>query len=285
MSSPNSKRPPKHVIRSSTAYEKFVREVHQSLVNQDAVKNIDVQHNVTIKGKSGATHQIDVYWEFEVAGNVYKTCIECKEHSSAVKKTHVASFIAVLDDIGGVTGIFVTTKSYQKGAKLLAKQGNVRLLVLNPVLQTVSVCIQLTSPRFNVKLVLDPDAIRAAAARDADVDDLAPSLARGAMLLDAAGAPIATLVSVLNEHVKSDGQHQVPLDGYFVSSVVGLLPLRHAIVDCTSSTHEEELLIDVSGTVKAILDDVLENTSSYVHEDGTTEPGPGKDGGPRLIPG
>lgn len=70
----------------STPYELLVQELHQALLNNDGVENINVRHNVKIKGRSGATHQIDVYWEFKLAGVTYKTCIECKHYNTSVKK-------------------------------------------------------------------------------------------------------------------------------------------------------------------------------------------------------
>ncbi len=53
-------------------YEKFAQEVYQKLVNADVVKSTEVRHDIRILGKSGQKHQIDVYWEYEIAGVLHK---------------------------------------------------------------------------------------------------------------------------------------------------------------------------------------------------------------------
>ena len=57
-------------------YEKFTQEIYQELVNADVLKTTEVQHNVKLKGRSGQEHQIDVYWEYEIAGTKQKVAIE-----------------------------------------------------------------------------------------------------------------------------------------------------------------------------------------------------------------
>jgi len=109
----------KHVL--ATAYEKLVRDLYQALMDQSQVKNVEVQHDVKLKGKSGERHQIDVHWKFEAAGVVYPTCIECRYFTSKIKKSHVAAFSRIVADIDGARGIMVTTVGYQSGALGMAK--------------------------------------------------------------------------------------------------------------------------------------------------------------------
>ena len=116
------------------------------MLHSDGVENINVLHNVKIIGRSGASHQIDVYWEFKLAGVTYKTCIECKHYNSSVKKSHIAAFSAVLEDIGNATGIFATTEGYQEGALLFAQAKGIRLLLVNPLLKTVGITMNTTIP-------------------------------------------------------------------------------------------------------------------------------------------
>jgi hypothetical protein len=42
------------------AYERLVQEIYTQILKQENVKNIEVKHNVIIKGKT-VNHQIDVY--------------------------------------------------------------------------------------------------------------------------------------------------------------------------------------------------------------------------------
>ncbi|MFY9079854.1 restriction endonuclease [Aliarcobacter cryaerophilus] len=54
--------------------------------------------------------------------------MECKNWKNQVKKSDVTAFITVLNYIGNARGIFVTTKGFQKGAKLLAKEHGITLI-------------------------------------------------------------------------------------------------------------------------------------------------------------
>ena len=98
-------------------YEKFTQEIYQKLLNADAPKATNVQHNVKLKGKSGQEHQIDVYWEYEIAGVKHKVAIECKNYNKTVEIGKVRDFFGALYDLNDVKGIMATKKGYQKGAK------------------------------------------------------------------------------------------------------------------------------------------------------------------------
>lgn len=101
-------------------YEKFAQEVYQELVNADVVKSTEVRHDIKILGKSGQKHQIDVYWEYEIAGVLHKVAIECKNYNKPVPVSKVRDFYGVLSDLNNVSGIMVTKIGYQEGAKKLA---------------------------------------------------------------------------------------------------------------------------------------------------------------------
>lgn len=103
-------------------YEIFTQEVYQYLVNNDVVKNTLVQHDVKLMGRSGQEHQIDVYWEYEIAGNKHRVAIECKNYSKLVPIGKVRDFKGVLDDLNGVNGIMTTKVGYQEGAKKICER-------------------------------------------------------------------------------------------------------------------------------------------------------------------
>ena len=108
-------------------YEKFTQEIYQELVNADVLKTTDVQHNVKLKGRSGQEHQIDVYWEYEIAGTKQKVAIECKNYNKTVGIGKVRDFYGVLYDLNNVAGIMVTKVGYQKGAKEYASEYGISL--------------------------------------------------------------------------------------------------------------------------------------------------------------
>ena len=66
-------------------YEKMAQIVFQQIVNSDlkVFQNIEVKHDIDIKGKT-AMHQIDVYWEFEMGGIIYRNIVQAKDWKSKV---------------------------------------------------------------------------------------------------------------------------------------------------------------------------------------------------------
>ncbi|MBY3522806.1 hypothetical protein GFL85_27215 [Rhizobium laguerreae] len=107
-------------VAKGTEYEQFVQTVYQMVINSEGVENITVQHNTKLTGKSGCEHQIDVYWEFRVAGQTYRTAIECKAFNESVSIGRVRDFYGVLADVPGLSGVFATLVGYQSGAKRYA---------------------------------------------------------------------------------------------------------------------------------------------------------------------
>ena len=85
------------------------------------MKNINVQYNIKLLGKSGCNHQIDVYCEFEMMGIKHYVAIECKNYSSKVSVGNVRDFFGVLYDVGNIKGIFVTKIGYRSGTEKFAK--------------------------------------------------------------------------------------------------------------------------------------------------------------------
>jgi hypothetical protein len=102
-------------------YERFVQEIYQTLLDNEDIKSIAVQQNVDIEGRSGCKHQIDVYWEYEIAGIKQKVAIECKDYNTNdVSIGKIRDFYGALSDIGSINGIFVCKNGYQSGAKKFA---------------------------------------------------------------------------------------------------------------------------------------------------------------------
>lgn len=114
-------------MNPNTEFELFTRHIYQKLVNNDVLKPTLVQHNVKLKGKSGCEHQIDVYWEYEIAGSLHRVAIECKNYNSLVPIGKVRNFKGVLEDLNNVNGILVSSKGFQAGAKKYAKEHGISL--------------------------------------------------------------------------------------------------------------------------------------------------------------
>ncbi|MBS1949865.1 MAG: hypothetical protein OJF59_002503 [Cytophagales bacterium] len=115
-------------MNKAVEYEKFVQDVYQSIVDAQGYANITVQHNVKLKGRSNQEHQIDIYWEFELAGVKNRVAIECKNYSTEVPIGKVRDFYGVLTDIGNINGVMVSTVGFQSGAKEFASHYGIDLI-------------------------------------------------------------------------------------------------------------------------------------------------------------
>lgn len=114
-------------MNQNSEYERFTQEIYQQLVNLDVVRTTKVRHDVKLEGRSGQKHQIDVYWEYVIAGNKHRVAIECKNYNTLVPIGKVRDFKGVLDDLNGVNGIMVTKVGYQEGAKKYAQEYGISL--------------------------------------------------------------------------------------------------------------------------------------------------------------
>lgn len=115
-------------------YEQVTKVIFDQIVNTESadVRTIEVVHDAKIQGKT-LTHQVDVYWKFEVGGLVYQTIVQARDWGSKIKQGHLLEFKGVLDDIPGQPrGIYVTREGYQKGALTLANACGIELFVLRP---------------------------------------------------------------------------------------------------------------------------------------------------------
>jgi hypothetical protein len=115
-------------------YELFVRDIMEALLKADGLKTVKVEHDVQVQGLS-RSHQIDVYWEYELGGLLHRVIINCKNYTSTVEVTHVETLAGVLHDIPGVRGVVVTTLGFQKGAIDYARLHQIGLKVVRPPIE------------------------------------------------------------------------------------------------------------------------------------------------------
>ena len=115
------------MTNENTEYEMLAQEIYQAISDAEGIKNLSVQHNIKLPGKSGCKHQIDVYWEFEMMGIKHCVAIECKNYSSEVSVGKVRDLFGVLHDVGNTKGIFVTKVGYQSGAEKYANYYGISL--------------------------------------------------------------------------------------------------------------------------------------------------------------
>lgn len=115
-------------MNDNIEYEKFVQEIYQGLLIEEGITN-SVQHNIKLQGKF-SKHQVDVYWEYRVAGINQRVAIECKNYNKELSIGKVRDFYSVLNDIGHTKGVMVTKIGYQRGAKEFAERCGIDLVVV-----------------------------------------------------------------------------------------------------------------------------------------------------------
>ena len=116
---------------NSIEYERFVQRAVQALVDADLGPDSDVQvrHDISYPGRSGCVHQIDVYWEVTLGQRTFGVAVECKNLTDTVEIGRVRDFYGVLADTG-LNGVMVTTKGYQRGARMFADYYKIDIFVM-----------------------------------------------------------------------------------------------------------------------------------------------------------
>lgn len=116
-------------VGDGAALEDHVQRVYQTLLNLE-LENAVVGRGVNIRSSKGSIFQIDVYYEFEIAGVRHRVAIECKNWSRAVDRDEVLPFAMKIHDCPGVVGVFVSANGYQSGAVECAEQNGLSLLTV-----------------------------------------------------------------------------------------------------------------------------------------------------------
>lgn len=264
-------------LRPSEYYELLVRDLYEALLRQSDFKNVVVQQNVTLKGRSGAPHQIDVYWEFETAGIRYRTCIECRSYNSAIKKGRVAEFAKILEDLDGAKGVIVTTVGFQRGARLLATHEGVGLLVVAPLLRKIIARINVTVPRLRQFCVdWDDEHARSLTAQTGIPLPLRVEPFEGypqdLVFLDADGQPKMTAESLLRSKPPKEGPDEIPADGLYCLSNAGPVKIRGLRVIWEFEKAEPiEVVVGGDYIARALVQNATTGAILYLHEGGRVE--------------
>ena len=267
-------------VAKGTEYERFVRGVYETLLRAEGVQNISVQHNIDLKGKSGCEHQIDVYWEFSLAGQTYKTAIECKAFNKNVPIGRIRDFHGVLIDIPNLKGIFATLVGYQSGAKAYADHygialkelrlpnaqdwaGRIKDVVVNfhIVEPNIDVFEPIFSPSFLQSLTEplevqlgfcnhDPLIFDPAGVAVASYEQLRGSL-------PAAGAPIA------------GHDHRFDFPGHTMRTTGGEFPIDGIKVKYSVRVTTDTITIAGGHLAQAIIKDVQTGAYTFVAKDGS----------------
>lgn len=97
-------------------FESYVRYVYQTLLGIQG-KNISVSRRATVYDTRGNSYNIDVFYEFDVAGVHHRVAIECKDHSRPVGRDDAIAFVGKIRDLPSAIGVFISRSGFQSGAK------------------------------------------------------------------------------------------------------------------------------------------------------------------------
>jgi hypothetical protein len=95
-------------------FEQFVAKLHET-------GTVDVQHDVTLTGKSGAPRQIDVLIKHREGLYEHLIIVECKYWKNNVSRLHVDALITAVNDLNAARGVIFSVKNFQEGAITVAK--------------------------------------------------------------------------------------------------------------------------------------------------------------------
>ena len=289
-------------MNSDIEYEKFTQEVYQKLVNADVVKTTEVKHDIKLTGKSGQEHQIDVYWEYEIAGVKHKVAIECKNYNRTVPIGKVRDFFGVLYDLNNVAGIMVTKIGYQEGAKKYASYYGINLMELRTPKQGEGI-IGETILNFDIqvrhRLFLDDEEWAKAKnlnfqlyknnldfMSNSDWTSGKPHIrwsnsthipleTKDEKICDGKGQIITTLnelESKLPENFEEDSYFTFNFqDAYINTTYLGLVKIKEVKYEHEKENQTKIISIDAQNFIKAILKDAISGEIKFIAKNGREE--------------
>ena len=271
-------------MNKDTDYEKLAQEIYQTLINNQSL-TIDVQHNKKIKGKA-SEHQIDVYWEYNIAGVTHKVAIECKNYNSSIPIGKVRDFYAVLSDIGNINGIMVTKKGYQRGAKEFAEHYGINLMIIRKPIKkdwhrrtkTINIDMQMTSHNVTERQPLIDEEWARANFKEEELKDLKAQIEGKTdeiWIIDSNDKKIKNFHQLENE-LPIDNKETTELkyfftfdDGYILTNNIGKVKLKGVRFTYNVNIKRTKIVIDGQKFAKAIMKDALSGKIVFLDKNGT----------------
>lgn len=259
----------------------LAQQVYQILIDCEwPGKNICVQHDIKLTGSSGQEHQIDVYWEYELAGVNSKVAIECKDYSKPLAIGKVRDFYGVLADLKDVKGIMIASNGFQKGAKDYAKSWGINLKELSvsneiPVIAEIDNHIHVALRRRLFQI--DEEWAKE---KGYNIDSYRKRLSwmsmNGEEWLNASHLPLQTkdfiiydaqgnrissideLESGINDQIIGGSKYTFHFDDAYVMLDSGLFKVTEVLITDKEEDHYNTLRVTADNFVKAILKDALD---------------------------
>lgn len=117
-------------------YESITKYIYETLGKQHGVTVKGYGSNCTVKGKSGASYQIDVLTSHSDGLHSYQTAIECKYWKEKVNKDIVLKLSGTLEDAGINKGVIVSKNGFSPDCIAVARYHNIGLVQLREAVDT-----------------------------------------------------------------------------------------------------------------------------------------------------
>lgn len=111
-------------------YEAITKYIYEALGEQYGIKVIGYGRNCRVRGKSGATYQIDVLTEQSDGKKSHLTAIECKLLKKKVTNETVMKLVSIMEDAGIDSGIIVCKTGFTRDTLLYAEHKGIKLVEL-----------------------------------------------------------------------------------------------------------------------------------------------------------
>lgn len=268
-------------VETSEDYERLAKKIYEDILALGRVDNIEVKHNVKVRGKSGVEHQIDVYWEYRYAGVYHKVLIECKHYSHNVSLIHVRNLHGLLTDIPNSSGILITTNGFQSGAQQYAEFYDIGLkLIRRPQDSDWDGCIQIVNVNIDfistsyLDLKVEYDGF---CTETRNIIERTPNLKTINQHLiqvvdeDERVYPIsAYLDSRVVLDLRDIGEEKIteviPNNSYFILPSGDKLKLGRLLIKYIVGSNTLDMFIDAKSAVEAILQDVKSGEVEHMHK-------------------
>lgn len=270
----------------SKEYERFVQQLTATLLTAQGLQTVEVRHDIKLEGLSGQQHQIDVYWEYRIAGTSHRVAIECKRYAKKVGLDIVRGFSAVLDDVKGLSGVIVTTTGFTRGAKRFAKANHIGLKIARKAkdadyegrIRGIGVQLNVIAPPVVTGLAvrLDEAWLRANLAEprlQALSDGLSipfeeSHIKRSGEVVSLRECISEVLGDVANE-ISGKYTHILRFDdAYVVTEEYGPLKLTELEISYTQSVHTEVFQVGGAEVAHTLISDAVSGTLLFVDDEG-----------------
>lgn len=263
-------------VDTSKDYEKLAQEIYKNIMILEGVENVDVLHDVKIKGKSGVEHQIDVFWKYKYAGIEHKVLIECKYYTNPVSLIHARNMLGLLTDIPNSQGVIITTQTYQSGVVDFSTHYGISLKIIRPPQGSDwDGCIQITDVEIKAsqnnyletKICIDGKDQETIESLNSEAENLSINT-KEASFQDDYNSPV-----FMNEWLDRNIGHQItneirttrlePNNTYIILSSGKRVKVQSIDVTCVEHLHNLHFSVDAMDLVKAILKDFSSNETEY----------------------